>query len=214
MKTSMQTLGIGISTDRRRSRPRIFRPGTAGFSLIELLVVVTIIGVFAGAAVLSLGVLGSDRELEREAFRFRSLLDLLTEEAVMESRDYGIMFSERAYRFYVYDRQQQLWIDPIGDYFLSEHQLEEPLSMALFMEERDIVLDPEVRSRPPGGARTADSSAGQWRSHPVRDRVLSRPQRRSICRHRRVRWLTGGFSAWLRCPLGGTRRDLPCSRHS
>lgn len=139
----MQTLGTGISTDRRRSRPRIFRPGTAGFSLIELLVVVTIIGVFAGAAVLSLGVLGSDRELEREAFRFRSLLDLLTEEAVMESRDYGIMFSERAYRFYVYDRQQLLWIDPIGDYFLSEHQLEEPLSMALFMEERDIVLDPE-----------------------------------------------------------------------
>jgi len=143
VKTSMKTLGIGISTDLRRSRPRVFRPATAGFSLIELLVVVTIIGVFAGAAVLSLGVLGSDRELEREAFRFRSLLDLLTEEAVMESRDYGIMFSERAYRFYVFDHQQQLWIDPIGDYFLSEHQLEEPLSMALFMEERDIVLDPE-----------------------------------------------------------------------
>ena len=141
MKTSMRISGIGISTDRRLFSLLSSRPSRHGFSLIELLVVVTIIGIFAGAAVLSLGVLGSDRELEREAFRFRSLVDLLVEEAVMESRDYGVMFTERGYRFYIYDYQQLLWLDPIGDTFLAEYQLREPLSMALSLEDREVVLE-------------------------------------------------------------------------
>ena len=141
MKTSMRISGIGISTDRRLFSLLSSRPSPHGFSLIELLVVVTIIGIFAGAAVLSLGVLGSDRELEREAFRFRSLVDLLVEEAVMESRDYGVMFTERGYRFYIYDYQQLLWLDPIGDTFLAEYQLREPLSMALSLEDREVVLE-------------------------------------------------------------------------
>ena len=141
MKTSMRISGTGISTDRRP--PLSADPSAHGFSLIELLVVVTIIGIFAGAAVLSLGVLGSDRELEREAFRFQSLMDLLVEEAVMESRDYGIMFSEQGYRFYIYDYQQLIWLDPIGDSFLAAYELEEPLAMALSLEDRDVVLEQE-----------------------------------------------------------------------
>jgi len=137
----MRISGTGISTDRRPVSVLSSRPRDHGFSLIELLVVVTIIGIFAGAAVLSLGILGSDRELEREAFRFRSLVDLLTEEAVMDSRDYGIMFTETGYRFFIFDYQQLLWLDPIGDSFLAEYQLQEPLAMALSLEDRDVVLE-------------------------------------------------------------------------
>lgn len=152
MKTSMRISGTGISTDRQSSSVLSPRPCSHGFSLIELLVVVTIIGIFAGAAVLSLGILGSDRELEREAFRFRSLVDLLVEEAVMESRDYGLMFSESGYRFYIYDYQQLIWLDPIGDSFLAEYQLREPLTMALSLEDREVVLeagfDPELLEDP------------------------------------------------------------------
>ena len=79
-------------------RPPCRRRG-GGFSLIELLVVAVIITVLAGAAVLSLGVVGNDREIEREVFRVRTLLELLREEAVMLNRDYGVLFSEKGYRF-------------------------------------------------------------------------------------------------------------------
>ena len=129
-----------------------FRRRRGGFSLIELLVVAVIITVFAGAAVLSLGVLGNDREIEREVFRLRTLLELLREEAVMQNRDYGVLFSETGYRFYIYDLERLLWFEPIDDRFLSARLLQEPLSLGLRLEDRDITLElefePEALEQP------------------------------------------------------------------
>ena len=45
----------------------------AGFTLIEILVVVSIIGIVLSIAVISLGVLGDDRELREEARRLAAL---------------------------------------------------------------------------------------------------------------------------------------------
>jgi general secretion pathway protein H len=131
------------------SREIVSRVGGAGFSLLELLVVVTIIGIFAGAAVLSMGALGSDRELEREALRLRGLVDLMQEEAILESRDYGILFAETGYRFYVYDYRQLTWLLVSDDRLLREYALTEPLRLALDMDDREVLLalDFEARGR-------------------------------------------------------------------
>lgn len=135
MKISMPILVTGISI---RSSVKQARLG--GFSLLELLVVVTIIAIFAGAAVLSLGSLGSDREAQREAARLQGLVSLLREEAVMQSRDYGIYFSETGYRFYIYDYLRLGWLQPTDDRFLAEHRLSEPLQLALVLEDREVRL--------------------------------------------------------------------------
>ena len=105
--------------------------------------VAVIITVLAGAAVLSLGVVGNDRVIEREVFRLRTLLELLREEAVMLNRDYGVLFSETGYRFYLFDQQRLLWFEPLDDRFLSARQLQEPLTLGLRLEDRDITLDIE-----------------------------------------------------------------------
>jgi general secretion pathway protein H len=139
----MLTLETGTLTNPSTSRRLDFEPHTGGFSLIELLVVITIIGIFSGAAILSLDILGNDRDLEREAFRLKSMTKLLTQESVMEGRSYGILFSERGYRFYIYDYRQLLWLDPIGDHFLAEYRLQEPMSIGLFLENQEIVLESE-----------------------------------------------------------------------
>ena len=134
----MPISATGIWT--KRSPLRRYR---GGFSFIELLVVVVIIAVFAGATILSVGTLGSDREIDREVFRLRTLLELLREEAVMQNRSYGVLFSETGYRFYIYDPQRLLWFEPIDDRFLRERLLQEPLSLGLRLEDRDITLDRE-----------------------------------------------------------------------
>ena len=130
-----------ISAAGTSTRPNVL-PGSRcrGFSLLELLVVVTIIAVFAGMAVLSLGTLGSDRRLQREAARLQSLIDVLAEEAVLESRDYGLLFSETGYRFYVYDYLTLTWLEPTGDRLLAERTLEEPLQLALELDGREVRL--------------------------------------------------------------------------
>lgn len=132
----MPTSAPGISTD-----PKVLRGSrSGGFSLLELLVVTTIIAVFAGVAVLSLGTLGSDRDLQREAARLQSLIDLLTEEAVLESRDYGLLFSETGYRFYVFDYATLTWLEPAGDRLLAARTLEQPLQLSLALDDRPVRL--------------------------------------------------------------------------
>ena len=113
----------------------------AGFSLIELLVVIVIFGIFAGAAVLSISSVGNDRQIEREAFRLRTLLALIREESVMENRNYGILFSETGYRFYIYDTERLLWFEPFDDRFLGTRALENPITLELSLEDRVIPLD-------------------------------------------------------------------------
>ena len=60
-----------------------------GFTLVEMLVVVVIIGMMAVGALLALGVVGRDRTLETETRRIEALLDHAREMAELQTRDYG-----------------------------------------------------------------------------------------------------------------------------
>jgi general secretion pathway protein H len=130
----MPTSGTGIYSGRAARRL------AAGFTLLELLVVVAIIGMLAGAVTLSLGTLGNDRQLEEETQRLRSVIDLLHEESLLQSRDYGVMFTATGYRFYVYDYQQLEWVVPQADRLLEQHALRPQLSLALVLDGRNVPL--------------------------------------------------------------------------
>jgi len=131
----MPTLVTGISTS-----PRMLRAAQRGFSLLELLVVVAIIGILVGAVVLSISIVGPDREVEQETQRLRSMVDLLHEEALMQSRDYGLMFTSTGYRFYIYDYKLLKWVEPADDRLLRERALPKPLEFALALDDREVRL--------------------------------------------------------------------------
>lgn len=61
-----------------------------GFTLVELLVVLVLIGTLVGLAMLGGGFAGSAREMRGEAERLAGLIGVLAEEAVLDNREYGL----------------------------------------------------------------------------------------------------------------------------
>jgi general secretion pathway protein H len=112
-----------------------------GFSLLELLVVIAIIAIFVGAVVLEVGIAsGTDHETEREVTRLKNVVDLAREEALLQTRDFGVFFTRSAYRFYVYDHGLQAWGAPLDDRLLTEHAINARVHLALVVEDRELVL--------------------------------------------------------------------------
>jgi general secretion pathway protein H len=120
--------------------PRLSR----AFTLIEILVVVSIIGIILSIAVISLGVLGDDRELREEARRFAALVQVAQDEAVMQGREFGIEFMSNGFRFVEYDPFLNRWDEIIGDETLRLRQLPEEAEFDLWIEGQHVLLDDEA----------------------------------------------------------------------
>jgi general secretion pathway protein H len=137
-----------ISATGRWIEPgRLTRLRHAGFSLIELLVVVVIIGMVAAAAVLSIGALRNDDPIEIEARRLTALMELVSEEALVQGRDFGVEFFADGYRFLSWDPDSRLWSVVADEALMRRRQLPEGLRIALAVEGREVVVGEEQRLR-------------------------------------------------------------------
>jgi general secretion pathway protein H len=117
-----------------------------GFTLVEMLVVVVIIGVMAVGAVLALGVAGRDRSLENEARRIDALLGYARDRAELQTREYGLRFTRNAYTFIAYDPRRNQWLE-VRDDVLRPRTLPAGLEFDLVLEGRRVVLDREARAQ-------------------------------------------------------------------
>jgi len=73
----------------------------AGFTLLEILVVVVIIGVMATLAVLSIGGRSLDDRMALEARRLHELMALAADEAVLQGAELGFIQTAEGYDFLV-----------------------------------------------------------------------------------------------------------------
>lgn len=122
----------------------------AGFTLVELMVVVVIIGVVIAGMVLSIGGPGRDTQLEQERDRLAALIDYVRERAAMQTIEYGLRCETGGYRFVLYDARAAAWREDPLDESLRARTLPAGLEIALSVEDRAIVLpkrtDPKAKA--------------------------------------------------------------------
>jgi general secretion pathway protein H len=117
-----------------------------GFTLIEILVVIVIVGIVMSIAVMSLSLVGGDRDVRDEVQRVIALLEVAQDESMLQGREYGLEFMQGSYRFVELDPFTGQWSEVIGDDTLRLRQLPEELELALFLEDRRVLLQTDPGS--------------------------------------------------------------------
>lgn len=70
-----------------------------GFTLIEVMVVITIIGIMTGLIAINVVTQDPQKELNKEALRFLALIEMAQEEALFSQQEIGVIVTEQGYKF-------------------------------------------------------------------------------------------------------------------
>ena len=116
-----------------------------GFTLLEIMVVLVLIGIITGFALLSVG--GGPRErLAEEAQRLAALVQLHQQEAILSGEPRGIQFARTGYAILRQD-EKGAWQPPIAADTLIQHRLPDEIALGLWVEGRPAALK-NVGNRP------------------------------------------------------------------
>lgn len=126
----------------------------AGFTLIEILVVVAIVATVAGAIGLSFS--GTEaRSVRREADQLALLIRSAREQAVLENRLFVVLFTRTGYRFMTPDEKGVL--SPVADDVLRDRRLASGVEIdGVNVEGRSLAEDPRIVLSPTGEATPAE----------------------------------------------------------
>ncbi len=112
-----------------------------GFTLIEILVSIVVIGILMSAVMLSFRVTSGEETLRDEARRLMSLVELAQDDAMLQGREFGLEFTTVAYRFVEYDPYTNQWAEFVNDNYLQYWSLPENIEFQLFLEDQRVLLD-------------------------------------------------------------------------
>ncbi len=131
----------------------------AGFTLLELLMVILVVGILSSVVLLNINLGGPERQLPEEAERLSALLALASDEAVMENREYGLKVEADGYVFLCFSEDTQRWRPCAGRLFAA-HTLPEGLELRLLTESRLRLPRKQAEARPLTGSDKEGEDAG------------------------------------------------------
>jgi general secretion pathway protein H len=114
---------------------------SSGFTLIELLLVIAILGVIT-----SISIFVINTASKNDASRLISLIELSREEAIMQSRDYGIEFLDDGYQFLEYIPDLESWKIIINDNLFRKRKFSPNIQYDLYIENKAIKITEEQKN--------------------------------------------------------------------
>jgi len=142
--------------------PRL-APRAAGFTLLEVMVVVVIVGLLAGFSALAINQ-ASDRPLRGEAERFADWLQMVGDSALLQGVAYGLGEDDKGWQLLVFYRQQWWpaaqpepfeWRLPAALRFQAESAALSESAATLLSPNQNDQLTPSVALLPNGGLTPA-----------------------------------------------------------
>ncbi len=116
-----------------------------GFTLLELLVVILIIGITVSFAVLSVNARDPGELVDMEARRLTALLRLVSDEAILRSRPMAVRLNEDGYDFLVFNAGE--WRAPEDDPVLRSRTLPEGIVMEAQLDDTAAPAEEESPAR-------------------------------------------------------------------
>lgn len=93
-----------------------------GFTLIEIMVVMVVVGLLAVIAVVNMGGGAQQRELENAARELFLLMQTASEQAVFNNQEMGLVIDDESYRFLAFNSLERVW-EPQEERLFSPREL-------------------------------------------------------------------------------------------
>jgi general secretion pathway protein H len=110
----------------------------AGFTLLELLVVLTILAVLTGTVMLSFTGADSEQALKGSAERLAQTIELARQRSLLRNREWGIYVEPSGYTFAEFDPDTGVWVEQTGRPF-DGAALPELVQLSLDTEDYDTL---------------------------------------------------------------------------
>ncbi|MBW8191260.1 type II secretion system minor pseudopilin GspH [Neiella marina] len=124
---------------------RAFAKRNQGFTLLEVLVVVMIIAFVSGGMVMALSGSGPEPLLQREAARFRVVMQLAADRAMLTSEELGLRVTDTGYDFVRWE--QESWQIVNNSKGLAPYEIDENIGLEIELDglpwEEDSLFESE-----------------------------------------------------------------------
>lgn len=107
----------------------------AGFTLLEVMLVITLMALFVSFVVVNMGGASNATKLEKHAKRFQVVVDMASDMAILNQRQFGVRIEQEKHTYhFMYLDEHQRWQLLKDDKVFKEIELEEPFTLELQLD--------------------------------------------------------------------------------